>query len=630
MHKSSTRTRTTPWAALAVVLLVAGSARFTHLDALRLHWTGTNLFSIPRGDAAFHWNEAQVILSEDFLLQDRIPWKGPGYSYFLAALRALVGSDLGDVRWVLALLGMANCVGITLFARRLLPSAWAAVAGVLCALNGTIILFDSEPLFPTLLITLNLVVFWQLGKSRTSAWNLMVAGFAMGVSALVHPVYLIPGLFLAVSSGLSQVRAGALFALGIVLAVLPISLQNLIQRGQPILISWSGGINLYVGNQPGFDQLSGQGTAAWGRVLKTTLAAGIEDEARRDAVYYGLAADQVREDPFKTAAILLEKLRVLLSPVEISNNLQLYELRDYSWPLRVLMGHTGWLWWPAGIWIPAALLGALSVFRQREQEEDSVQRSWSLLAFWSGGLILTILLSFNTARYRAPLIFFASLPIAYWLHGIRLRFGRDGWTGLVRPISEYALVVAIVASLARPQTALPAPAEWSQARYLEQVDPRLAQGWYEQALRRDPDSAPLQLSVSNFFGRTGQPKLQMALLERITSDPTLEPDLLALAHEGMARAQIALGNPAAARRSVLAALALRVDHCSWRGEPYFQMGLVPSSECKFRLLLAGIELLLGNDAEADLQVRLVRAGCPAAKIYAGEIAQIEAQIGRDP
>ena len=73
------------WAWVLAVFAVALALRLLHLAGLEASWQGTHLFGMARGDAAHHWYEALEILDEGPLLRIRILWKGPGYSYFLAA-----------------------------------------------------------------------------------------------------------------------------------------------------------------------------------------------------------------------------------------------------------------------------------------------------------------------------------------------------------------------------------------------------------------------------------------------------------------------------------------------------------------------------------------------------------------
>ena len=106
-----------------LVFAVALVLRFAHLASLRASFEATALFAMARADAAIHWREALEILGGNPLLADRIPWKGPGYSYFLAALIELVGPSPGAVRWPHALLGSINCALLVPLARRILEAA---------------------------------------------------------------------------------------------------------------------------------------------------------------------------------------------------------------------------------------------------------------------------------------------------------------------------------------------------------------------------------------------------------------------------------------------------------------------------------------------------------------------------
>ena len=93
------------WLAALIVFGVALALRLVHLWALHRSFAGSDLFAIPLVDAKHHWDEALAILDGNPPMRDGVPWKGPGYSYFLAGLTALCGRSLGAVRWMLALLG---------------------------------------------------------------------------------------------------------------------------------------------------------------------------------------------------------------------------------------------------------------------------------------------------------------------------------------------------------------------------------------------------------------------------------------------------------------------------------------------------------------------------------------------
>ena len=93
----------------------------------------------------------------------------------------------------------------------------------------------------------------------------------------------------------------------------------------------------------GEDEL-GQGALADAAFSIAGLApeeAGLAREVDRDRHYLALALRQTLASPGEAVELLLHKVRVLLSPVEIANNIRLYELRDASPVLRATLGRAG-------------------------------------------------------------------------------------------------------------------------------------------------------------------------------------------------------------------------------------------------------------------------------------------------
>jgi hypothetical protein len=602
------------------VLVVFGAAlalRASHLTALQASWEGTHLFFLARGDAAHHWREALDILDRDAWLRDRVFWKGPGYSYFLAALMQVFGRSPGALRWPLAILGAVNCAGLVLLARRALSPRWSMLAGLLAAVNGVLILFDGELLFPTLLVSLNLAALWLLTRHRAGRPAHVAAGCLLGLAALVHPVYLAPAAALALWAA-RRSRGNALaFALAVAVLIAPVTVSNVFVRGQPVVISWNGGINLYAGNHPCFDQYSGNRTNAWARILQTPIDAGVEREYERDRLYYALAFRQALRAPLRTVSILLQKAVVLFSPVEYASNIRLYELREYSPVLAGTLGRWGPLWLPFGLWGPLAIIGLTLMLRGRSPLAGA-------LGMWSLGLAVAIVLSFNTARYRAVLVFLGSIWVAHalavawhcWSEGRRRQLAAAVGMGLA--------LVAVLAATAVPQRGFPLPLEWDESvalvseGALDEAEP-----WVVRALERAPNDAPLKLAAAAFFHRRGQLDRERHLLQQVLETPDPEPDLISVSHHRRAESFAAEGRIDEARREVVAALAVDVDATDWRGQPYYRLGLGPVTACWLRLEAAGIELDAGNPARAVALMEQVRAECPLAGRLASRMTELE-------
>lgn len=611
--------------ACVVVFAAALALRLTHLSDLRSHWAGTQLFSLARGDASYHWHEAQSILDQDALLRGMMPWKSAGYSYLLALAMRGVGRDPGDLRFVMAWLGALNCAGLVLLARRVLPLRYALLAGLATAANGVLIFYDGELFFPTVLIALNLLGLLALSRPRAGRVAHAAAGVCLAGAAVVHPAYL---LAVAAVGGwllLRHRRHGLLFAAAVLSTLAPFAAQNHWLRHEPVLLSASGGINLYVGNHPAFDQLSGQqiGPATWGRLLQSPADSGLESYAARDRFYYGLALRQMATSPIGTLKLWSRKAVLLLSPVELGNNVQIQEVRAGSRVLRATMGRAGPLLLPFAVWAPLALLGAVLLARGAERPaagrsaardlraEPARSSLAPLLWCWAVGVAGSIVLSFNTARYRAPLVFFGGIGLAAavaWLWGLaRQRRARPLAMGVLGTVA-FAVGSSV---LARPQSVLPPPAAWSQGQ-VEEAEGRAANAeqWLLRAARQQPNDPLVMAEVAAFYGRAQAREQERSWYARALGSRLADPDLQAAAHEALAGSWLADGDLARARAAAEAALAVDADHASWHGQPYYQLGLAPSTACRLRVLLAQIELRDQRPAAARTLAEQVLSDCP--------------------
>jgi hypothetical protein len=444
----------------------------------------------------------------------------------------------------------------------------------------------------------------------------------MGLSCLVHPAYLVPAALLAFWIFRGSRRRGAVFALALALMLAPLALTNALGRGEPVLVSWNGGINLYAANHPSFDQRAGNHTMAWSRILNTTLDSGYESEAERDRLYYRLTARQALAHPVATAGGLLLKAWLFFTPVEIASNFRIYELREHSPLLRPLLGRWGILWLPFGLLGPAALVGVVLLLRRR----DSLAVP---LALWSTGILLTCVLFFNTARYRAPVAMigclFAAAALAELYRAWRGRQSR----ALARGLGVFLAIVVLLGATAVPQRDLPPPLEWYQARALAQSGDYLeASRWAERALERDPDSVALLRNVAQLHGRWGRTDRQQEILGHLLALPDPEPDVVDGAHEQRAQALLAEGRLVEARSALLDALAVGVDGARWRGHSHYALGLAPTRSCWLRLSLAQAEIALGRDGEAASLLEGVRADCPEGQRYHNVLRQLETVVGR--
>jgi hypothetical protein len=356
-------------------------------------------------------------------------------------------------------------------------------------------------------------------------------------------------------------------------------------------------------------------------LLNTTLDAGIKGEAARDRTYYRLAAQQALIHPVETVGGVLEKAFIFVSPPEIASNFRIYQLREHSPILAATLGRWGPLWLPFGLWGPLALLGLGLLLRRPEPLTI-------YLVLWSLGVTVSCMLFFNTARYRAPLVFFGCIWVAAALCWGWRQWRERRFAALGVGVATVLVVGSALAATAQPQRDLPPPLEYYEAQTLLRAGRFEAMdAWAQRAVQRDPDSAALLLFVAELYGKAGRLGQQRELLQRMLALADLEPDAVDVAHEHLARSYAAEGRYEDAQRELREAISVGADSARWRGYPFYQMDLGPTRACWLRLAQAELEITLGFNADARDLIATVNRDCPRGARYRGEIARLERAMG---
>lgn len=596
--------------AFSLSAIVGLFVRLLHLQHLEYELLGTAVYSLARGDASTHWNEALEILHGNWLLRGLEPWKGPGFSYWLATMMKFVGSDPGALRVPQAVLGAVNCGLLAVLASHVISVRWGVAAGLLAAINGTSILFDGELSMATMIVSLVVLSVLTATTAVRDRRRVLffVSGLCVGFAVVTHASLLLPGtLFAAVVTKSSNWRAGLLLCLGAGIVVGTVALQNSFARNTSVLVSSNGGINLYIGNQPAFDQSGGQTTTAWDRVDSWPSDMGIESPEAQDRYYWGEAWRSAANDPIATLGGLARKTRVLLSPEEVANNFRLYELRSYSGVARVLIGKSWWLTWPWGILAPLGIVGiALSLHRRM-----GGWINWMILA-WIAGIALTMLASFVTARYRVPVQVLLSLYAIITL--------REA-VALIRHRRRAAFLVGaailscgvFLQALRVNQTRFPAPIEWHNAVMVSARGHRVAgTAELKRALDAHPSDTILRFSGSKLATQLGDGRLATELLSSVLEIDSIEPDLRFNALDDLATLLYRLGQPEQAREIARDAVRLDIENSTHNGARFFPLSGPPLSTGRARLLVALCDWRLGRKDVATETVRDVVARCGAA------------------
>ncbi len=616
-------------ACIAVPVAVAAVLRLAHLGLLAAR---DPLFAVPVVDSLFHAKEALRILDTGWLLPGSAAfYKGPLYSYLLAALMALLGPVGGVVAGRLLSVGL-GVVAVGLVARaaeRLGGPAAAWAAGLALALNGIALFYDAVLLPVSLTAVLLLLAASRLADAQrlqdgARARTLAIGGALLGLVALTRADGLLAVLAAAGWaaagarrgdwSGLRPVRAAALVLVPALAVVLPATARNVLVANDPVLISWNGGINLFMGNDPGFDQASGNWNPdlAWMRLYDAPAELGLTRGADHQRFFVRQALAAAAAHPATALGLVGRKAVLLLSGYEIANNQRFEDASRHSPLLAALLVQGRRLALPFGLLAPLIGAGLALLDRRRA----AAAAPWLVLAAaWA----VTPILFFNTARFRLPAVVLLLAPAAAgWVRTPAL--WREGGRRRVALAIGLALLLAVVASATIPaHTQLPPSEELNLADAAADAGRSAeALAWRRRAAERDPDDVMVRIRLADTLRVQGACAEALDHYARVTARADVSADWRLAATRSTARCLAALGRFDEAAATYRQALDADPDHPRTAGRPDFHLrGVPPLAACRIRLERADALRRGGRRADAAAELATVVSECGEADRLAG-------------
>ncbi|MBU1087365.1 MAG: tetratricopeptide repeat protein [Candidatus Omnitrophica bacterium] len=434
-------------------------------------------FDSPVIDALSHYIYAQKMVAGDWLLKGLVTPRVPLYVYFLAVLMRLFSSDFFAIKTAQMILGSINCQLVYLLAKKLFGRRVGLLAGIICALYGVLIYFDAEFLSVGLTIFLNLnlllIIFSTIEKPKP--WKWLSSGIFFGICLQTSPnvILFLPllcayvyyfltkqqGCHFAQADCLSEIRADGenknstdqqlpltvnqkiktnkpfswnktafkpliLLCLGAFLSVLPLSLRNLIEGGEFVLLSSTIGINLYIGNNPLADgktaappsrdfAYQGWQDNVWVSSIKVAQSQTNKNLNNSQVSNYWMfkTGQYIIQHPVDFTSLILRKIFYLFSAYEIPENQSIYFFRLWSSLLTVLVFSNRFISFPFGVIAPLALLGIFISWHKTNQK--IMVLNCFILAH-----LMVMVIFFVVSRYRAVLVPYFVIYAAYaavWL-----------------------------------------------------------------------------------------------------------------------------------------------------------------------------------------------------------------------
>jgi 4-amino-4-deoxy-L-arabinose transferase-like glycosyltransferase len=395
--------------AIAGITAVALGLRIWNLLELRAH---DPFFADPSVDERMYHEWASAIArGEGF--GDRVFLNGPAYPAFLALLYRIFGPSLLAAKAAQSALAALDCLLVWLLGRRLFGPQVALGAAAILACSELAIFYPGTLLLEGAQGTLVLAILLLTTRAleRDAPWRWVAAGACTGLAALARPNALLFGAivcaWIALRPG-SQLRRRAIamlaFAASMSALVATATWHNARVGGDFVLVSYAGGMNLFIGNNP-----DAPGGFRVPRIVPSALADDPEEQrvvfealAERasgrplapseiSAFWSRRALDYVREQPVAWARLMLRKVLLSFNAYEPWNVRSLTLTRESSSVLRLpLLGF--------GVIAPFAALG---LWATRCRWRQLVPLYAWLVTVWS-----TLWIFFVLSRYRV-----AALPV---------------------------------------------------------------------------------------------------------------------------------------------------------------------------------------------------------------------------
>lgn len=208
------------------------------------------------GDQNRYLEDAERLLAGEEMVAKR----GPGYPAFVAASQVALGGDLAGARRGNALLGMLMVIGTWVLGRRI----FSVRVGLIAA--GIVALLPRNLPFPLYLFSENLyavcaclgVALALIAAQRGKLALALLAGALLGLGVLTREMmlYFVPLVAVALCWCFSWREKRTLLAAGAVLGgafavIAPWSVRNAFVHEQFVLVGFSDGRPLYLGNHEG-------------------------------------------------------------------------------------------------------------------------------------------------------------------------------------------------------------------------------------------------------------------------------------------------------------------------------------------------------------------------------------------
>jgi Flp pilus assembly protein TadD len=647
------------WRPEALVLAVALLVRWLYLLEARCG----PAFYEPIIDPGTYDLLARRILAGDGL--DRSAFvQGIFYPLWLALAYAITGGSIFAAKALQTILGALTACLAARLGRRCYGPGHGLIAGLIVALYGPLVFHDAElmatgwaALWTVTLILLLVRISERPPSLRRDGYCLalgLVAALSILTRATFIPFLLAAGAWLgwrltreagapprghavgAWASPRTAALRAACFAGATALALLlPAAALNHAHNGDFSVLPSNGPLNLYLGNNPDRCRtLTARPGPDYNRLVEMPLQAGLHSVTQQKRYFNDLVRAYAQNEPLGLLRGLAAKTIEYLTSREIPKTEDVYQYRQWSGTLSMLVWKLGPFGFPFGALLPVAAIGL--VLRRRQTPAPV----YLFLLLYSAAVIAVHV----CGRYRAPIVPVLAVPAAAGLVAFFQAVGRRERRAIGWSATTVAVTLA-VSTLPGPFCLETVDYDWEMPRLIGQRHflagrYAAAETSFRQALQRRPGDAETLIDLGEALVQQGRAQDGIAIYRSAIQQRSDLPE----AHHRLGIALLSLQRFAEAadaeRRAVQLAPDLAEAHSNlgtalaYLGRMEESVGAFRSAvqlqpeRAAFRFNLGSTLLMLGRSAEALPELQQATQREPDAVAWRAQLGIAYEQLGR--
>lgn len=365
------------------------------------------LFDLYVADQIYYRYWAMAIAKGDWLGKE-IFEQGPLYAYLLGGLFKFFGPLLKPILIIQLLFGTCTVALIWWCTRRIAGSGAAVAAGLLAAIYGPFVFYESmlmKSFLEPLLVMTTLAAFLKGHTTNRAHWHAL-AGLALGLACLVrevHIILLVPFIFASLlhrDTNNKNFRQRFLPVMALVacfaLTLLPTTLRNWAVGKEFVPVTTGGGEVVYMSFGPTANGyyappyfVTPHPFAEHQDFRKEAYFRTLTPMSRKEssAFWYREAFKEIIASPRRSIGLILKKTAILFNNDEVPDS----ENYDFTVGLIPAVGFLPTFGWLTGL----GFLGAILLWRRGMPGK--------LAIFLAVMLILEVLLTYNYGRFRLAL-----------------------------------------------------------------------------------------------------------------------------------------------------------------------------------------------------------------------------------